>query len=205
MSECDKDLIKNGLSLLEEKKYKNALEVFLQAEKLYSEQKSDENLSIALSFCAMTKYFAGKSNYQEVLKILNDADYMARYSKSGTAQVVNEYARGTVYYGEGVKDIALLHYTNAKNLAVEYGDELSLNVDEENNSISIDLAIQTAVRFGISEEDAKNCAEDIRKIVRENWEKTAADYGLTRRQIEEMRPAFSACFSVDIDRNGIRI
>ena len=77
---------------------------------------------------------------------------------------------------------------------VPYGDELSLNVDEENNSISIDLAIQTAVRFGISEEDAKNCAEEIRKIVRENWERTAADYGLTRRQIEEMRPAFSACF-----------
>ena len=76
---------------------------------------------------------------------------------------------------------------------VPYGDELSLNVDEENNSISIDLAIQTAVRFEISEEDAKNCAEDIRKIVRENWERTAADYGLTRRQIEEMRPAFSAC------------
>ena len=88
---------------------------------------------------------------------------------------------------------------------VPYGDELSLNVDEENNSISIDLAIQTAVRFGISEEDAKNCAEDIRKIVRENWEKTAADYGLTCRQIEEMRPAFSACFSVDTDCNGIRI
>lgn len=88
---------------------------------------------------------------------------------------------------------------------VPYGDELSLNVDEENNNISIDLAIQTAVRFGISEEDAKNCAEDIRKIVRENWERTAADYGLTRRQIEEMRPAFSACFSVDTACNDIRI
>lgn len=29
-------------------------------------------------------------------------------------------------------------------------------MDEENNSISIDLAIQTAVRFGIHEDDAKN-------------------------------------------------
>ena len=77
---------------------------------------------------------------------------------------------------------------------VPYGDELSLNVDEENNSISIDLAIQTAVRFGIHENDARNYAEDILKIVRENWEKIAADYRLTRRQIEEMRPAFSACY-----------
>ena len=77
---------------------------------------------------------------------------------------------------------------------VPYGDELSLNVDEEDNSICIDLAVQTAVRFGINEDDAKKYAEDIRKTVRENWEKTASDYGLTRRQIEEMRPAFSVCY-----------
>lgn len=77
---------------------------------------------------------------------------------------------------------------------VPYGDELSLNVDEEDNSISIDLAVQTAVRFGISESDAEAQAKEILKIVRDNWEKTATGYGLTRRQIEEMRPAFSACY-----------
>lgn len=76
---------------------------------------------------------------------------------------------------------------------VPYGDELSLNVDEEDNSISIELAISTAVRFGISETDAKDYAKDILTIVRENWEKTASGYGINRRQIEEMRPAFSAC------------
>lgn len=77
---------------------------------------------------------------------------------------------------------------------VPYGDELSLNVDEEDNRISIDLAVQTAVRFGISKSDAEDYAEDILKIIRDNWEKTAVGYGLTRRQIEEMRPAFSACY-----------
>ena len=77
---------------------------------------------------------------------------------------------------------------------VPYGDELSLNVDEEDNSISIELAISTAVRFGISETDAKDYAKDILAIVRENWEKTASGYGINRRQIEEMRPAFSACY-----------
>lgn len=35
---------------------------------------------------------------------------------------------------------------------------------------------------------------DILKIVRDNWEKLAGRYSLTRRQIEEMRPAFSACY-----------
>lgn len=77
---------------------------------------------------------------------------------------------------------------------VPYGDELSLNVNEENNSISIDLAVKTAVRFGIAEAEAEAYAKDILKTVRGNWEKIALRYGLTRRQIEEMRPAFSACY-----------
>lgn len=77
---------------------------------------------------------------------------------------------------------------------VPCGDELSLNVDEDDNSISIDLAVQTAVKFGISKSDAEAVAEDILQIVRDNWERTAAGYTLTRRQIEEMRPAFNACY-----------
>lgn len=77
---------------------------------------------------------------------------------------------------------------------VPYGGELSLNVDEEDNSINIRLAIQTAARFGIAETEAQNYAEEIPEIVRDNWSKIAANYGLTRRQIEEMRPAFRACY-----------
>lgn len=57
--------------------------------------------------------------------------------------------------------------------SVLYGDELSLNADEEDNSISIDLAVQTAVRFGVSESDAEVQAEEILKIVRDNWEKNS--------------------------------
>lgn len=77
---------------------------------------------------------------------------------------------------------------------VPYGDELSLNVDNEDNSISIELAVQTSVKFGIPKPDAETYAENILKIVRDNWEKSANEYGLSRRKIEEMRPAFSACY-----------
>lgn len=77
---------------------------------------------------------------------------------------------------------------------VPYGDELSLNVDEDDNSIRMELAVQVATKFGISELDARSYAEDIQTIVRDNWERTAIKYGLTHRQIEEMRPAFSACY-----------
>lgn len=77
---------------------------------------------------------------------------------------------------------------------VPYGDELSLNVDNEDNVISIELAVKTASKFGISEVEAKMYADEILKTVRDNWEKLASRYGMTRRQIEEMRPAFSICY-----------
>lgn len=77
---------------------------------------------------------------------------------------------------------------------VPYGDELSLNVNEDDNRISLELAVETAVRFGIKKSDAQRDAEEILKIVRENWIRLASEYGLSRRQIEEMRPAFSLCF-----------
>lgn len=77
---------------------------------------------------------------------------------------------------------------------VPYGDELSLNVDEEDNRINIDLAIQTAVKFGIHKVDAEKYAKRMLEIVRDNWAQLATEYGLTRRQIEEMKPAFSACY-----------
>ena len=79
---------------------------------------------------------------------------------------------------------------------VPYGDELSLLVDSEDNSISVDLAIRTAPRFGITQKEAANLSEEILTIVRDNWERLAKEYGLSRGQIENMRPAFSACYVV---------
>ena len=78
---------------------------------------------------------------------------------------------------------------------VPYGDELSLNVNEDDNRIDIELAVQTAVLFGIGKSDAQAYAAQLLETVRENWNKIAAKYGLSRREIEEMKPAFSACLT----------
>ena len=77
---------------------------------------------------------------------------------------------------------------------VPYGDELSLNVNEDDNRISILLAIETAHRFGIKEKDAIIYAKEITEIVKNNWEKLATKYGISRGKIEDMKPAFSACY-----------
>lgn len=71
------------------------------------------------------------------------------------------------------------------------GDELSLNVDETNNSISTELAIEVAPRFGI---ERKEAAEQVRKIIQtvnDNWRNLALKYKIPREEIEAMRPAFS--------------
>ena len=76
---------------------------------------------------------------------------------------------------------------------VPYGDELALNVDAESNSIDIELAIETAVKFGIAKDIARKMALEMLSKVDTSWEKLAGHYGLSHRQIEEMRPAFGIC------------
>ena len=70
------------------------------------------------------------------------------------------------------------------------GNELSLNVDETDNRIQIELAISVAERFGITKKEAEELARDIRKTVADCWRFFAKACGLSRGQIEAMAPAF---------------
>lgn len=76
---------------------------------------------------------------------------------------------------------------------VPQGDELSLNVSDNDNSISIDLAIDTAHYYGIKKAEAQKLAAEILATVRDNWERLAKECGLNRSDIEDMRPAFRIC------------
>lgn len=76
-----------------------------------------------------------------------------------------------------------------------YGEELSLNVNEYDSSISIPLAIETAPYFGLSQNEAAGLANNVTTVVKDNWERLAAGHKLSRGAIEYMRPAFSACYS----------
>ncbi len=81
---------------------------------------------------------------------------------------------------------------------VPYGEDLSINVNDTESTISVALAVDTAVHFGIQENDAREIANEILSIVRENWEKLAKQYGIPRGKIEDMRPAFSECYKIPI-------
>lgn len=73
---------------------------------------------------------------------------------------------------------------------VPYGDTLSLNVSETDNSISIDLALESAKYYELSNDGAIEISNSILSTVKENWEKLAVKYGISRNEIEYMRPAF---------------
>jgi serine/threonine-protein kinase HipA len=77
---------------------------------------------------------------------------------------------------------------------VPYGEDLALNVSEDESAISFDLAIETAQYYGITQTEAEKIVEEISTTVRDNWERLASEYGLSRGSIEKMRPAFSACY-----------
>lgn len=70
------------------------------------------------------------------------------------------------------------------------GDVLSLNVDENNNLIDFEVALDVASTFEISEKQAKIYLEEITCIVENNWRILAKKYGLVRGEIERMSPAF---------------
>ena len=76
---------------------------------------------------------------------------------------------------------------------VPYGDTLSLNVDDTSNEISIPLAISSAEYFGIKKADAEGIASSILLVIKNNWERLATDYGLSKSTKLYMKPAFQAC------------
>lgn len=74
---------------------------------------------------------------------------------------------------------------------VPEGNELSLCVNEDEATISIDLAIEIAPYCGLTCKEAIAIANDILKTVGENWSRLATECGLSRSAQEYMRPAFS--------------
>jgi len=71
-----------------------------------------------------------------------------------------------------------------------YGDRLSLLIDGEDNLIGKDRALKTAGLYGLTESDAKEIADMIIETVGKNWRNVAGRYGISRGEINMMKPAF---------------
>ena len=76
---------------------------------------------------------------------------------------------------------------------VPYGDSLALNVNQNDNTISVENLLETALYYDMEIDTAHRTVKSIFNIVKENWENLTTQYGLGRGDIEYMRPAFSLC------------
>lgn len=71
-----------------------------------------------------------------------------------------------------------------------YGDTLTLNVDSNSNLIDFNLVLSVAKMYGLSETQALEDLKEIKNVVENNWRRLAQQYGINRREIEGMAPAF---------------
>ena len=62
------------------------------------------------------------------------------------------------------------------------------------STISFDLAMSTAKLYGLSQREAGQIITDVKSVVRENWERLAERYGLSRNVRQYMKPAFLECY-----------
>ena len=72
------------------------------------------------------------------------------------------------------------------------GDGLALNVNLEDNSLDIGLALEVAPYFQLEKRKAESIANRMCQLISGSWESIAKGYGLNHGQIELMRPAFDA-------------
>ena len=112
------------------------------------------------------------------------------WSRAGVANITHLRNHGFILTQTGWR-LSPLYDVNP----VPYGEDLALNVSEDESVISFDLAIETAQYYGLSQNEAEKIVDEISTTVRDNWERLASEYGLSRGNIEKMRPAFSACYA----------
>lgn len=73
----------------------------------------------------------------------------------------------------------------------QFGEYLSLNVNETDCRIDLGLALDSAGYYGIQSDTAEKFAARIKETVGSNWLSLAQKYGINRGEIERMRPAFN--------------
>jgi len=75
--------------------------------------------------------------------------------------------------------------------AIENGSGLTLNIDENDNSLSIELALEVAPYFRLNPNKAQEIMDHILKVI-SNWRELAKKIGVSRSEMERMRTCFKS-------------
>lgn len=71
-----------------------------------------------------------------------------------------------------------------------FGTNLSLNVTEDDNSKDMNLVLQTAPYYGLTDAEAKEIVDRLQTVVHNRWRSIAEKYKISRAEQEEMQGAF---------------
>jgi len=123
-SDCCKDkdgktLIEHAIKALNKENVSQARDDFMNALNYFKKKNSVPYMSVCMSFIGLTDYILDRNNYSNSLALIHDGAYMADYSNSTSAKLVNEFVSGSICFAEKNDKVALLHYENAKNFAME--------------------------------------------------------------------------------------
>ncbi|MBP7211833.1 GAF domain-containing protein [bacterium] len=123
-------LIKETLDLMAKHNYSEAHRTICEAQNVFNKHKSDKHISICLSLIGLLEYY--KTNkYLRALTYLNDAKYLANFSKSQTATIINKISSGDIYLSEKNYETALADYEKAKYIAREKDEYELLSIIED--------------------------------------------------------------------------
>lgn len=119
-------LLKSALEQLINKNYNACMPKIMDAQKLFQQEQSSENISICLSLIGLVEYLRDKSKYLKALTYVNDGTYLADCSSDISAKLINEFALGTIDFAENNFHTAFLHYEKAIKYT-EIKDEYNLS------------------------------------------------------------------------------
>ena len=112
------NIIREVFCAIDEKDYQKAREEINKAYEAFKGNTFNEGISLCLSLISFLDYSEDKNAYEDAIKLLHDANFMAQRANSDTAILINELILGNLNFSEGNRDVALIHYNNALKLSV---------------------------------------------------------------------------------------
>lgn len=119
-------LIKSVIEKLIQRNYSGCMSEIIEAQKLFRQEQSYENISVCLSLMGLIEYFEDKNKYLKALTYINDGTYLANSSNNINAKLINEFVLATIDFEEQNFKTAFLHYEKASKYS-EIHDNYNLN------------------------------------------------------------------------------
>lgn len=120
------NIVKAVIEQLINKNCCGCMEQTINAQKLFQQEQSHENISVCLSLIGIITYLETKHKYLDALRYINDGAYLANFVNSISAKIINEYALAMIDIEEKNFKTATLHLKRAAEYT-EIEDKYNLN------------------------------------------------------------------------------